>query len=82
MKQTLLTFVIAALVVFQQAQDAAVKFNHAVELQRQGKFDEAAAEYHAALAIKPDYVDAQANLGVVLARLGRYDEAVAAYESA
>src|SRR5262245_27589821 len=44
--------------------------------------DEAAAEYRAALAIKPDYLEAQANLGVVLARLGRYDEAVAAYESA
>lgn len=73
---------IAALVASQQAQDATAKFNRAVELQRQGKLDEAAAEYRAALAIKPDYIDAQANLGVVLARLGRYDEAVAAYESA
>lgn len=82
MKQTILIFIIAALIVFQQAQDATVRFNRAVELQRQGKLDEAAAEYRAALAIKPDYVDAQANLGVVLARLGRYEESVAAYESA
>jgi tetratricopeptide (TPR) repeat protein len=81
-KQIILTSVIVALVAFQQAQDATAKFNRAVELQRQGKFDEATAEYRAALAIKPDYIDAQANLGVVLARLGRYDEAVAAYESA
>jgi tetratricopeptide (TPR) repeat protein len=81
-KQTILTFIIAASVIFQQAQDATVKFNRAVELQQQGKFEEAAAEYRAALAIKPDYVDAQANLGVVLARLGKYDESVAAYESA
>ena len=82
MSQIILTFIIVALVAFQQAQDATVKFNRAVELQQQGKLDEAAAEYRAALAIKPDYLEAQANLGVVLARLGRYDEAVAAYESA
>jgi tetratricopeptide (TPR) repeat protein len=81
-KQTILTFVIAALVAFQQAQDATAKFNRAVDLQQQGKLAEAAEEYRAALAIKADYVDAQANLGVVLARLGRYEEAVAAYESA
>jgi tetratricopeptide (TPR) repeat protein len=81
-KQTILTLVIAALVAFQQGQDATEKFNRAVALQGQGRLDEAAAEYRAALAIKPDYLDAQANLGVVLARLGRYDEAVAAYESA
>jgi tetratricopeptide (TPR) repeat protein len=81
-KQTLLTFIVAALLAFQQAQDATAIFNRAVELQRQGKLDEAAAEYRAALAIKPNYLNAQANLGVVLARLGRYDEAVSAYESA
>jgi tetratricopeptide (TPR) repeat protein len=81
-KLTFLTFVIAALVAFQQAQDAGVIFKRAVELQQQGKLVEAAAEYRAALSIKPDYVEAQANLGIVLARLGKYDEAVAAYESA
>jgi tetratricopeptide (TPR) repeat protein len=80
--QTLLTCILAALVAFQQAQDATAKFNRAVELQRQNKLDEAAAEYRSALAARPDYLEAQANLGVVLARLGRYDEAVAAYESA
>jgi tetratricopeptide (TPR) repeat protein len=81
-KQTCLTFIIAALVAFLQTQDATAKFNHAVELQQQGKLVEAAAEYRAALSIKPDYAEAQANLGAVLARLGKYDEAVAAYESA
>lgn len=82
MKQIVLTFIIAALVAFQQTQDAATKFNRAVELQQQGRLDEAAAEYRAALAIKPDYPEAQANLGVVLARLGKYDDAITAYEAA
>jgi tetratricopeptide (TPR) repeat protein len=66
----------------QQPSDAAAKFSRAVELQQQGKLIEAAAEYRAALAIKPDYPEAQANLGVVLSRLGKYDEAIVAYESA
>ena len=82
MKQTILTFAIAALVAVQQAQDASVIFKRAVELQQQGKLTEAADEYRALLKLKPDYAEAHANLGIVLARLGKYDEAVAAYESA
>jgi len=82
MKQTVLPFIIAVLVAFQQSQDATAKFNRAVELQQQGKLVEAAAEYRAALSVKSNYPEAQANLGVVLARLGKYDEAIAAYESA
>ncbi|HKQ76914.1 MAG TPA: tetratricopeptide repeat protein [Blastocatellia bacterium] len=82
MKQTILTFVIAASVAFQQTQDASAIFNRAVQLQQQGKLTEAADEYRAALKLKPDYAEAHANLGAVLARLGKYDEAVAAYESA
>ena len=63
-------------------QDAAARFARAVGLQQQGQFAEAAGEYRAALALKPDYVEAQANLGVVLARMGQYREAIAAYEAA
>src|SRR5262249_30206658 len=72
----------AALVAVQQAQDASVMFDRAVELQRQGKLTEAADEYRALLKLKPDNAEAHANLGIVLSRLGKYDEAVAAYESA
>jgi tetratricopeptide (TPR) repeat protein len=79
-RSSLIIFVI--IFSFQQPNDAATKFSRAVELQQQGKLIEAAAEYRAALSIKPDYAEAQANLGAVLARLGKYDEAVAAYESA
>jgi len=75
-------FIFIITLSFQQPQDAVARFDRAVELQQQGKLDEAAAEYRAALAIRPDYPEAQANLGVVLARLGKYDEAITAYESA
>ena len=65
-----------------QADEIADRFKRAVELQRQGAWQEAAAEYEALLARAPNYAEAQANLGVVLARLGKYDEARAAYETA
>lgn len=67
---------------FQQSSEQAAKFNHAVELQRQGALKEAAAEYKSLLAAYPNYAEAHANLGVVLARLGQYESAIASYESA
>jgi tetratricopeptide (TPR) repeat protein len=65
-----------------QASEIAAKFDRAVALQQQGKFEEAVAEYRALLKRKPDYAEAHANLGVALTRLGRFDEAVASYETA
>lgn len=82
MLQFVLTFIFAFSPITQQSADPVVRFNHAVELQQQGKFNEAADEYRALLKIKPDYAEAQANFGAVLARLGRYEESVAAYETA
>jgi tetratricopeptide (TPR) repeat protein len=78
----LLTTLLGVSLLIQQSPDAAGKFARAVELQQQGKLDEAAAEYRSVLAIKPDFVEAQANLGTVLSRLGKYDEAIDAYRSA
>ncbi len=66
--------------VFQD--DPAAQFNRALALQQQGKLAEAADEYRALLKLKPDYVEAHANLGVVLSRMGKYQEAIAAYETA
>ncbi len=85
MTQFVLIFSLTLLSVWQTPQqpaDPVARFNRAVEWQQQGKLTEAAAEYRAALAAKPDYVEAHANLGVVLARLGKYEESVAAYEAA
>src|SRR5262245_55867403 len=78
----LLAFVLALQVGFQQSADVSARFNRAVELQRQGAFEQAAAEYRALLAVAPNYAEAQANLGAVLARLGKYEEAVVSYEAA
>ena len=67
---------------FGQSTEMTERFKKAAELQRQGALEQAATEYRALLAIKPEYLEAQANLGVVLAQMGRYDEAITAYESA
>lgn len=82
MGQTLILLLAVLSLCFQQASDATARFNRGYELQQQDKLSEAAAEYRAALKLNPDYVEAQANLGVVLARLGNYEEAITAYESA
>ena len=66
----------------QQQTDLTARFNRAVELQRQGALQEAAAEYQALLNANPDYMEALANLGGVLSRLGRYEESVDAYDRA
>jgi tetratricopeptide (TPR) repeat protein len=81
-------FLITILLLFPLPQPAAqpqsieAAFNRAAELQRQGKFAEAAEAYRAYLARKPAHAEAHANLGAVLARLGQYEEAVGNYETA
>jgi tetratricopeptide (TPR) repeat protein len=65
-----------------RSADLAERFSRAVELQQQGKLDEAAEAYRALIKLKPDYFEALANLGVVLARQSRFEEAVASYQSA
>ncbi|HEY3242247.1 MAG TPA: tetratricopeptide repeat protein, partial [Phycisphaerae bacterium] len=51
-------------------------------LKEQRRFNDAAAEYMAALQLKPDYADAHNNLGLALAGLGRNDEAIDHYRQA
>ena len=85
MAQLFLSFTFIFLLIFgqdHQASELSSQFTQAVSLQQQGKFQEAATEYKKILTRKPDYVEAQANLGVVLARLGKNEEAISAYETA
>ena len=49
---------------------------------RQGKLNEAIAEFEAALRIDPNCTDAHQNLGVAYTRQGRMEEAVREYEAA
>jgi tetratricopeptide (TPR) repeat protein len=67
---------------FQQSEEITARFKRAIELQRQGALEEAAAEYRAVIKSVPDYAEAHANLGAVMSRLGRYAEAVDGYEEA
>ncbi len=78
----LFAIVLAVLPLFQQPADVTARFNRAVELQRQGALEEAAAQYSALLKMAPDYAEAHANLAAVMSRLGKYNEAVASYEAA
>jgi tetratricopeptide (TPR) repeat protein len=62
------------------AQDPS--FDRAAALQKSGKFEAAADEYHRFLEAHPTNVEARSNLGVVLMQLGRYEEAIASYRTA
>jgi tetratricopeptide (TPR) repeat protein len=78
----LLIAIIILFTGFGQSSEMTERFKKAAELQRQGALEKAATEYRDLLTIKPDYLEAQANLGVVLAQLRRFDEAITAYEAA
>jgi Flp pilus assembly protein TadD len=64
------------------AADPAQIAARAVELQKQGKLADAAAEYRRFLALAPRSWEARSNLGVVYAQLGRFDEAASQYREA
>lgn len=54
-------------------------FNRAYSLDAKGRFDEAAADYRAALALVSKDVDATFNLGLSLMAAGKKEEALAAF---
>ncbi|HEV8132418.1 MAG TPA: tetratricopeptide repeat protein [Acidobacteriota bacterium] len=74
--------ILPAISFAQHSPDIVARFNHAVELQRRGAFQEAEAEYRAVLAADPDYAEAHANLGAVLMRSNRYQDAIVSYQTA
>jgi Flp pilus assembly protein TadD len=45
-------------------------------LSQSGRERDAVSEFKAALALRPDYAEAQAGLGSVLAQSGRFSEAI------
>ncbi len=53
------------------------RYDEAVELQQQGKLEEAVARLTALAADEPSYMLAHAALSVYFGKLGRHDEAVA-----
>ena len=55
-------------------------FDRGLELERQGKFEQALASYDEALVLNPDFVEALNNRGVVLEAMNRHEAALASYD--
>jgi tetratricopeptide (TPR) repeat protein len=62
--------------------EAAAIVARAVELQKQGQLEPAAAEYQRFLQLVPQSWEARSNLGVICAQLGDYEKAVEQYRQA
>jgi serine/threonine protein kinase/tetratricopeptide (TPR) repeat protein len=66
----------------KRPKDAVAHLKLALELSKQGKLDEAIAEYQKALAIDPKSDIAYNNLGHILLHRGKLDEAIAEFRKA
>lgn len=66
----------------QTAALAKAAYDQGVSYARAGKFTAAATAYSQATVLKPDYVQAQHELGYVLFRQGKYDDAIIALKQA
>lgn len=65
-----------------QQADPEQLFREAVAAQERGDDDLAARKYRELLKLRPDVIEARANLGAALVRLGKFDEAIAQYRTA
>src|SRR5262245_5026360 len=54
---------------------ATTYFAHGHLLERQGQFEQAAAQYRAALKLQPEFTSARNRLGITLNKLGKHAEA-------
>jgi tetratricopeptide (TPR) repeat protein len=84
-----LTIAIACLIlsaasdrVFAQSPTVSSEFSQATEAMREGKLEEAAAGFAAAIKREPTFAEAHFNLGLVDEELGKYDEAIASLHAA
>jgi tetratricopeptide (TPR) repeat protein len=68
-------FLPAALFFAQTSNDVVARSNLGVQLARQGRFDEAIAEYKKALALDPENASIELNLGLAYYKSGRIPEA-------
>ncbi len=71
-----------ACAVFGQAQNPEQLFREAVASQQRGDDNAAIGKYRELLKLRPDVIEARANLGAALARVGRMDEAITEYRAA
>lgn len=72
----------ASVCLFAQTPPASIEFSQATEAMREGKLDEAAAGFAAAVKRDPTFAEAHFNLGLVDEELGKYDEAISSLHAA
>ena len=63
-----------------ESATARLAYNDALQLQQQGRLDEAEEAFRAAIKEDPAYCDAMDNLGVMLRNEGKTDQAITWYE--
>lgn len=66
-----------ARMLFCQTSNPDELFRRAVAAQQSGDYPTAISQYQQLLRLRPDFVEALANLGAALAHEGRFDEAIA-----
>src|SRR5215471_10309953 len=72
----------AAYAGLAQAPTPEQLFREAVAAQQRGDDAAAVQKYQELLKVRPDVVEARANLGAAFAKLGRFDEAIEQYRTA
>lgn len=68
--------------VVAQQPAASPEFIQATQAMREGRLEEAAAGFAAAVKRQPGYAEAHLNLGLANEELGKYDEAIASFREA
>ena len=56
--------------------DAKLEYNHALDLYKMGKYEDAIAAFRTAIRLYPDYIDAYYNLGSILDYLNQHEQAI------
>ena len=80
----LLIFLMAVLILLTSgcSNEAERHYNTGVELQEQGRLEEAIVEYNEAISLDPELAEAYSNRGIVYVNKGEYDKATAAFDRA
>ena len=67
--------------VLAQQEDPDQLLKTAIDEQQHGDYQAAIRDYRHVLAVRPDLIEAKANLGAALAHVGQFDEAISIYQS-
>ena len=82
MRVVILLAILVGAAVAEDASTPEQLFRDAVDAQQHGDYVRAVEKYQQLIALRPDVVEARANLGASLVHLGRFDDAITQYEAA